>query len=74
MNFYNNVVISSLKDSLIIEVIDMQLSASTFLGSEHTFKHTVEFLQSSFSQPRVAAQVLILQTMRLSALSSGNFF
>ena len=25
------------------------------LGSEHTFKHTAEFLQSSFYQPREAA-------------------
>ena len=30
------------------------------LGSEHTFKHTAEFLQSSFYWLRVAAQALIL--------------
>ena len=30
------------------------------LGSEHTFKHTAEFLQSSFYRPRVAVQTLIL--------------
>ena len=30
------------------------------LGTEHTFKHTAEFLQSSFYRPRVAARVLIL--------------
>ena len=30
------------------------------LGSEDTFKHTAEFLQSSFYWPRVAAQALIL--------------
>ena len=30
------------------------------LGSEHTFKHIAEFLQSSFYQPRVAAWALIL--------------
>ena len=43
-----------------MEVIDMQLSASIVLGSEHTFKHTAEFLQSSFYWPRVAAWALIL--------------
>ena len=30
------------------------------LGSEHTFKHTAEFLQSSFYRPRVATRALIL--------------
>ena len=30
------------------------------LGSEHTFKHTAEFLQSSFYRPRVAARAPIL--------------
>ena len=29
------------------------------LGSEHKFKHTAEFLQSSFYRPRVAARALI---------------
>ena len=43
------------------------------LGSEHTFKHTAEFLQSSFYRPRVAAGALMLQAMRPSALMSGCF-
>ena len=30
------------------------------LGSEHTFEHVAEFLQSSFHRPRVAARALIL--------------
>ena len=41
------------------------------LGAEHTFKHTEEFLQSSFYRPRVAVQVLILHAT--SALTSGYF-
>ena len=42
------------------------------LGSEHTLKHTAEFLQSSFYQPRVAARALILHAST-SALTSGYF-
>ena len=49
-----------MKNSLIMEVIDMQLKYKHRLGSEHTFKHTAEFLQSSFYRPRVAARALIL--------------
>ena len=44
-----------------MEVIDMQLRKYKLrLVSEHTFKHTAEFLQSSFYRPRVAVRALIL--------------
>ena len=44
-----------------MEVIDIQLCKCKHrLGSEHTFKHTADILQSSFYRPRVAARVLIL--------------
>ena len=37
-----------MRKAALMEAIDMQLSlAKHHLGSEHTFKHTAEFLQSS---------------------------
>ena len=61
--FFNNVIISSLvkcgKQS--DNGSDRYPARSKHhLGSEHTFKHTAEFLQSSFYRPRVVPWVLIL--------------
>ena len=63
MNFFNYVIISSLiKCEKQPDNGSDRYAAKCKhrLGSEHTFKHTAEFLQSSFYWPRVAAWALIL--------------
>ena len=76
VNFFNNVI-----KSLLVKYEKQPDSGSDryaanwkhCLGSDHTFKHTVEFLQSSLYRSRVAVRALILQAMRPTALTSGYF-
>ena len=60
-DFFNNVIIPSLiKCERQPDNESDRYAAKCMhrLGSEHTFKHTAEFLQSSFYRPRIAARAL----------------
>ena len=75
VNFFNNVILSWLVkcEKQPDNGSDRYAAKCKHrLGSEHTFKHTAEFLQSSFYRPRVAARAFILQATRPSALTSGR--
>ena len=76
--FFQNVIISSLikcKRQLDNGSDLYAAKCKHRLGSEHTFKHTAEFLQSSFYWPKyVAVRALILHAMKPSALMSGATF
>ena len=60
-DFFNNVIIPSLiKCERQPDNGSDRYAAKCMhrLGSEHSFKHTAKFLQSSFYRPRIAARAL----------------